>query len=421
MNVLWIVNILFPEAVRLLTNKGELRSSGGWMLGAAEALLNSSKEISLTVATVSPLVQQLTLVQGNQITYYVLPFGKGNANPNKEYESYWKEIYDQLQPDVVHIHGTEYSHGLAFLNACPDAKSVISIQGLTSAYYYYYSGLTKFQIIKNLTLMDFLFGTIFAGKRSFKQRGETIEKPMLRKINHIIGRTSWDKAHAWTINPNAQYHFCNETLRSEFYDGSKWDYDKCEKHTIFLSQAGYPIKGLHQVLRAMPLILRHYPNTKIKVAGFDITRNDSLRDKIRLSGYGKIIRQMINHLHLEKHIEFLGPLNADEMKQEYINCNVFVIPSSIENSPNSLGETQLLGVPCIVSYVGGVHDMVPTPECGDLYRFEEFEMLAYKVCQMFETSKSFDNTTMRGVASERHDPKRNAKTLYGIYTKILKK
>ena len=234
MNVLWIVNILFPEAVRLLTNKGELRSSGGWMLGAAEALLNSSKEISLTVATVSPLVQQLTLVQGNQITYYVLPFGKGNANPNKEYESYWKEIYDQLQPDVVHIHGTEYSHGLAFLNACPDAKSVISIQGLTSAYYYYYSGLTKFQIIKNLTLMDFLFGTIFAGKRSFKQRGETIEKPMLRKINHIIGRTSWDKAHAWTINPNAQYHFCNETLRSEFYDGSKWDYDKCEKHTIFL-------------------------------------------------------------------------------------------------------------------------------------------------------------------------------------------
>ena len=36
----------------LLTGKGELKSSGGWMLGAAEALLNND-ENELFVATVS--------------------------------------------------------------------------------------------------------------------------------------------------------------------------------------------------------------------------------------------------------------------------------------------------------------------------------------------------------------------------------
>lgn len=416
MKILWVTNILFPEAENLITKKGELRSSGGWMLGAAEALLNSSKEISLFVAAVSPLVKQLTLVQGNRITYYVLPLGKGNSYPNKEYEPYWKEINDQLQPDVVHIHGTEYSHGLAFLNACPNAKSVISIQGLTSAYYYYYYGLGKFQIIKNLTLRDFIRGTIFEGKRNFKKRGETVEKPMLRKVNHIIGRTSWDKAHAWAINPKAKYHFNNETLRPEFYDGCKWDYDKCEKHTIFLSQAGYPLKGLHQVLRAMPLILRHYPDTKIRVAGADITKHSTWSDKLRISGYGKLIRRMIHQLHLENHIDFLGPLNAEQMKQTYLNCNVFVCPSSIENSPNSLGEAQLLGVPHIASYVGGVADMMVGNE-ENLYRFEEYEMLAAKVCRIFENKG--DNKNIVEKAQVRHSSLKNTQRLLDIYISII--
>ena len=51
MKVLWITNILFPEAEHLLTGSGELKSSGGWMLGAANALLNN-KEVRLCVASV---------------------------------------------------------------------------------------------------------------------------------------------------------------------------------------------------------------------------------------------------------------------------------------------------------------------------------------------------------------------------------
>lgn len=41
-----------------------------------------------------------------------------------------------------------------------------------------------------------------------------------------------------------------------------------------------------------------------------------------------------------------------------LNANMFLLPSAIENSPNALGEAQMLGVPCVSSRVGGVEDMI---------------------------------------------------------------
>ena len=413
MKILWITNILFPEAEQLLTGSGELKASGGWMLGAANAL-QQCKDVKLIVASVSPKVETLTKLEGKQITYFILPMGKGNLRYNDEYCTYWVQVKDAIKPDVVHIHGTEYSHGLAYMKACGSENVVISIQGLTSAYYYYYYGMTKKDIYMNLTFRDIIRGSILKGQRQFKQRA-AYEIEMIKEAKHIIGRTSWDRARTWAINPCAEYHFCNETLRPEFYDGSKWNYNKCNKHTIFLSQAGYPIKGLHQVLKAMPIILRHYPDASIRVAGGDITKCSTLSEKLRLSGYGRYIKRLIKKNALEGKVTFTGNLNGAQMIQEYLHANVFVCPSTIENSPNSLGEAQILGTPCVASYVGGVMDMMKGDE-EHLYRFEEVEMLAAKVCGVFaDAEKQVD---MRAVALRRHDGNSNSDNLLLIYKNI---
>lgn len=414
MKVLWITNILFPEAAQLLEGNGEFKASGGWMLGAANALLLNS-DIRLAVATVSTKVTSLTKLEGNRITYYVLPMGHGNQRINHEYEPLWKKVKSEVRPDVVHIHGTEYSHGHAYIRACGNDNVVISIQGMTSAYYYYYYGMSKSDVYKNLTLRDILRGSIIDGQCRFKKRAE-YEIEMLRMAHHVIGRTSWDRAHVWAINPEAEYHFCNETLRPEFYDGSTWSYENCNKHTIFLSQAGYPIKGLHQLLKAMPLILTHYPDTTIRVAGCDITKCDSFKDWLHFSGYGRYIKSLINRLHLTGKVEFIGNKNAEEMKREYLASNVFVCPSTIENSPNSLGEAQILGVPCIASYVGGIPDMMKGNE-NNLYRFEEIEMLAEKVCKVFANAEK--QSYMKETATKRHNPSINSRQLYSIYQSII--
>lgn len=321
-----------------------------------------------------------------------------------------------LQPDVVHIHGTEYTHGLAYIKACGSKNVVISLQGIKSEISKYYcAGISKCEIRRNITFRDIIKGSILSSQKKFRNSSKC-EVELLKSVRNIIGRTSWDKAHAWAINPDAHYFKCNETLRKEFYDGTHWDYSSCKKHSIFLSQGWYPVKGLHQVLKAMPLILRHYPDTFIRVAGGDITKSRTLVEKIKFSGYGSYIKGLIKKNNLDGKIIFTSNLNAAQMKQEFLNANVFICPSSIENSPNSLGEAQILGTPCLASYAGGIPDMMFGNE-GCLYRFEEIEMLAEKVCRIFaDADKQID---MKTIAAHRHNPKVNSDRLYEIYQSII--
>lgn len=406
--------MLFPEPLAKLTGNSCIKGSGGWMTSSADILANSDN-IELCVVTVSTLVHTLTKICGKKIVYYIIPYGKGNKKYNKGYEKYFIEIKEKEHPDIVHIHGTEFTHGLSYVNACGNENVVVSIQGLKSVIAdYYCAGITLEERLMSLTFRDILKGGIGHEANNFRKQGK-YEIELLSKVHHVIGRTEWDRARTWAINPCAEYHFCNETLRPEFYDGSKWNYNKCNKHTIFLSQAGYPIKGLHQVLKAMPIILRHYPDTSIRVAGGDITKCSTLSEKLRLSGYGRYIKRLIKKNALEGKVTFTGNLNGAQMMQEYLHANVFVCPSTIENSPNSLGEAQILGTPCVASYVGGVMDMMRGDE-EHLYRFEEVEMLAAKVCGVFaDAEKQVD---MRAVALRRHDGNSNSNNLLLIYKNI---
>lgn len=415
MKVLWITNIIFPEALGKLSGETEFKSSGGWMLGLADAIVSTGK-VELIVASVSPVVDNLTKLTGKNITYYVLPFGKGNTKENPEYRHFWKQIYNEVKPEIVHIHGTEYSHGLAYMHEIGVDNVVVSIQGLlSSCAEYYRAGLSLYDIYSNLTPRDILKGSILADQRRFKERS-IYESKILNSAKYFIGRTSWDREKSTTINPRAQYFFCNEILRDEFYCDDIWKYENCSQFTIFISQAGYPLKGFHQVLKAMPMILSKFPKTTIRVAGPDITKCESLNDFIHFTGYGRYLKRLLKKLELEQKVVFLGSLSGLEMKQEYLNCNIFVCPSSIENSPNSLAEAQILGVPCLASSVGGILDMMKGNE-NNLYRFGDIEILAHKVMRVFnEGDRQID---MRDIAIYRHNRISNAHKLLSIYNQIL--
>lgn len=414
MKLLWIVNIVFPEALSLLSRGASLKATGGWMLGAANALLKHP-EIELRIVSVSPLVTKQEVLEGEKITYYIIPKGSGNTHINSEYQKYFRIIHDEYQPDVVHIHGSEYSHGLAYVNECGVNGVVLSIQGLTSVISrYYLCGMSTWEIIKNITLRDIVRqDTIFQSKKLCKQQG-VYERVILGKIHNVIGRTSWDRSHAWEINPHLNYFFCNETLRDCFYEG-KWDYNHCEKYSIFCSSAQDPIKGFHQLLKALPIVKKHYPKTKVYVSGLDVTRQKEKFGFLKISGYGRIVDKLIKSNNLTEDVAFLGSLDAEEMKKQYLKANVFVCPSSIENSPNSLGEAQILGTPCIASYTGGVMNLMEGFE-DNVYRFEETEMLAYKICQVFENGSN--QKDMSELAKKRHDSVTNSKRLLEIYNDV---
>lgn len=404
MKVLWITNIMMPPLAK--AKALPVPAIGGWMYSSLKRLFTQN-DIEMAVATVYNGKLYDTSCIDN-IKYYLIPLdGKKAVEYNPGIEAYWHRIHDEFHPDVVHIHGSEYPHGLAYINACGPSGVVVSIQGLISVYTRYYASGIAFSDTKKTTFRDKIRRDgILRGQKSFEKRGR-FEIELLSHVNHIIGRTEWDKAHAWAINPKAQYHHCGETLRDSFYN-HRWVYEKCEPHSIFVSQASYPIKGVHMLFEALPLILHHYPDTKVYVAGYDST----VAPWWRIGSYGKYLKKMIARLGISEHIEFTGTLNEEDMCNRYLKSNVFVCCSAIENSPNSLGEAQLLGMPYVASFVGGV------PEITDmnseaLYRFEETEMLAKKICNIFSQQ---DNASSAPFDKLMYDSTTNTKNLLTIYS-----
>jgi glycosyltransferase involved in cell wall biosynthesis len=414
MRILWITNAPFPEISNKLNLKEVVK---GWVYSSAVELIKYYKNIHLAVASLYS-GKELIQVSNNDIIHFLIPQKVKTNTTTIKNDLYWKEINRLFVPDLVHIHGTEYSYAYSYVKACGAKNVVVSIQGLVSVIERYYrGGIKKTDLLKTITFWDFIRGnTIFAQHRDFQKRGN-IEKSLIQNVNHVIGRTTWDRSHIWAINPDINYHFCNETLRPAFYNNA-WDINRCERYSIFISQAYYPIKGFHKLIDALPIVLKYYPQTKVYVAGNNLFKNKSFRR----NGYGHYINTLINKQQLANKIIFLGFLSEKEFCSHLRRSHIFVNPSVIENSSNSIGEAQILGVPCIASHVGGTPNLIEHNETGLLYRYEEVEMLAASICKIF-TDNDFASKISeksRIAANKRHNKKLNAGNLYNIYTDILK-
>ena len=144
------------------------------------------------------------------------------------------------------------------------------------------------------------------------------------------------------------------------------------------------------------------------------------KDKLKQSFYSKYLGKLIKKYKLENNVEFLGFLSGEKMAERFLKSNVFVSPSSIENSPNSVGEAMLLGVPTVSSDVGGVKNMLTHEQEGFIYPADEPYMLEYYVSKIFEDSDlayKFSKNAKEH-AEHTHNRSLNGKTLMEIYNKI---
>ena len=418
MNILWITNIPFPSVCETMGIPKHV--GGGWMIALAMELMKTEK-VQLCVCTIYS-GSDLRRYDLDNIIYYLIPKNPSDIRYDSGLEKFWSKIVDEFRPEVIHIHGTEYPHALACMNACTDQKYVISIQGLVSVYSeYYYAGIKYSDLIKNITINDIRrHETIFHGKKKFKQRG-VIEHEYIKRTSNIIGRTFWDYTHTKTINPLVRYYKCNEALRQSFYTSEKWQLANKKDYTLFVSQAGYPIKGLHQVLKALAIIRDYYPKVSLRVAGIDIVTSKARNKRCTLSGYGLYLSRLAKELGIKDCIKFTGPLSEKQMTEEYLNAHVFICPSSIENSPNSIGEAQIIGTPCVASFVGGIPNMISHENTGLLYRFEEYSMLANQIMDIFNNDVFAQKLSSAGIveAESRHNRVAIKTRMIEIYSEVI--
>lgn len=381
--ILWLCNAIIPQvSEKLNVNTG---TGGGW-LNQLSDIFDKRDDIELCV--VAPFLQGDELVRitfGNKSEFYGFP--KKIREPwiyDDSVEGVFARILAEFKPDLVHIFGTEFPHTLSMVRAFnnPD-KTIIHVQGIISAIAKHYTAFLPEKVVKRYSFRDFIKrDNIEDQKHKFELRGE-YEIEAIKKVRQVFHRTEWDEAVIKGINPGVCLHYAHEMMRGSFYSGT-WNYEDCEKYSIFISQGNYPLKGLHIMLEALRSVKELYSGVKLYIAGDDILTVGSFKEKIRESYYSKYIRRLIIGWNLTDNVEFTGPLSEEKMKQRYIKSNVFVSASSIENSSNSVAEAMLLGVPIVSSFVGGCTSLIEHGVNGLLYQADAPYMLAYYICEIFQ-------------------------------------
>lgn len=429
MKVLWLC-LFLPEQV---ANKLNIKESvkEGWITGALDRMVEDS-DVSLAIA--HPVISELEetkeeIMLTEKFSVTCFRFREDTLHPER-YDSSMEirlhRIVSEFDPDVIHVFGTEYGHTLAMTNVISRleeaGKSPRLLVGLQGIIYRcgeeYECGLSR-DIVNRNTFRDIIKrDNIRCAKAKFISRGEN-EKKALSKVKHVTGRTRFDRDCAISLNPDVVYHHMNETLRAPFYSGA-WNLADCRRHSIFVSQGDYPLKGLHIVLAAMPAIMRKYPDATLTVAGNNITAFDSFKDKLRLSSYGKYIRELISSNNLWDHVHFTGRLGSEVIKAKYLECHTYVCASSIENSPNSMGEAMLLGVPVVAPDTGGIPSMLDNGKEGLLFPAMDSEKLADCIIRLWSDDALAMEMGAHAMAraTKTHDADANYKRLMEIYEEL---
>lgn len=354
MKIFWFTNVLFPKVAMDLGL--DVPISGGWMSALGHAL-SETGNIELAVATIvkGPAWKKKHI---NGIVYYTIPYPKGGENelifnPGRELLKNCMQAIEDFTPDVVHIHGTEYFYGLLSFNSLIKQPTIISIQGIIGeCAKVYFGGLAFKEILKCQSFYNLMRGRgLLFDKMIWHKRAKYMEEKIIKGNRNFIGRTMWDKAYVYIINPSAKYYHCDELLRTPFYS-THWDSSQIIKYSIFTSSKNLPRKGFHLLLKAVAMLKDEFPEISVKVAG------DLFLTNPRFRNYITFIRELISSLGLKDFIIDLGILSAERVAQELSTAHVFAMPSLSENSSNSLAEAMLVGTPCVVSLSGGTSSMV---------------------------------------------------------------
>lgn len=396
----------------------------GWLTGTMNRI-QQEENSNITLGVCFPVASMQEEVTGmiDQIAYYGF---YENINEPEKYEEGLEErlstIVERFQPDVIHMFGTEYAHGYAMVKAVKEKKKIaVSIQGLCAIYAEVYYANLPTKVQKRITFRDVVKkDTLIVQQRKFYKRGKR-EQEILREVTHVLGRTQADYEYSKGVNPASQYHNLCETVREEFYKNT-WKLEECERYTILVTQADYPLKGFHLLVEALVELKKEFPHVQVHVTGNCITNYRTLRDKIKIGAYGNYIRQLVASHQLESNITYEGMVDASRMCQLMKQSHVLVNCSSMENSPNSVGEAMLLGLPVVASRVGGVPSMIEDEVEGLLYEAYDTKKLADQIGRIFgndELATSLSRSA-RERAHKTHDPENNYKTLVSIYEEIAK-
>lgn len=328
-------------------------------------------------------------------------------SPIKEDESLWPlyrremmKVIEVVKPDIIQIFGTENKLGLIVSET--QIPVIVHLQGLVNPIMNAF--LPPFVSWENQGYISSIFN------RSEKDNWRCLcnsEKKILSSVKYFIGRTDWDKRIIGIYSPKSKYFYGSEILREPFYQ-----------------------EGLNRLIPKRLTIISIISVPQYK--GFDLILKTAnlLKNSIKVDFvwkvFGNIIpgetEKMLNISHNEVNVEIEGVKTAVQLRDELLKCTVYVQPSYIDNSPNSVCEAQMLGCTCIATYVGGTSSIVEHEKTGFLIPANDPYKAASYIYQLFQDNNLnlMIGENSKKVAMSRHDKIKVTTSLIDVYSTIIK-
>ncbi len=298
-----------------------------------------------------------------------------------------ERIVPLVSPDLIHVHGTENCFGMLCgedgMVECGGRKipMAVSMQGLMGRYFErYFSGIPREAVRRYESVGQKLRKrSALRGWRRMRHQAE-IERIMLGRLRYVFGRTEFDRSETNKINPAAKYFVVGEIMREPFYAPCPERSSIGEVRTGDMGGTGRICGGLKSggrnggrlkivstvsagLYKGYELLLRTARELREAHVDFEWTVIGCAENEpiVRLCEKYAGLRS------LELGISLVGRKTGEEVADILDEANVYCHVSHIENSPNSVCEAMLRGLPVVAAAVGGVPSIVEDGVTGILY------------------------------------------------------
>jgi glycosyltransferase involved in cell wall biosynthesis len=361
MKALWFVNVPLPPVGAALPVPGDYVGSGWWISWLFEALRRRD-DIDLHLAWGHEGLYHNVVRIDARTTVEVFPLWRASAPPAAgavrpglggffslladRYPIGVDGVIRRVSPDLIHIHGTEGPY--ARLLERTRIPSLLSIQGSPGEWakrYWGSAGLaTRLQNPRSMKSQPLL---CLAGRR---------EKRMLRNARAIHGGTSWDRRFARRLAPQASFHHAVAAVGPAFFNTVRRAPPAGDEKIVLTAFSPQPYKGVELAIEAVAALRRSGHRVRLVLAGWCPRK-----------GWGSEIHRAAEAAG-KGAVEVTGYLQPGALAERLALADAFILPSYMENAPNTLLEAMCMGVPCVAACVGGVASMLRDRVEGLLFR-----------------------------------------------------
>jgi len=382
MKVLW----LSPTPGLLHESEGTGGYGGSGWVGALQHLfLSANTGNTLGIVFPSEVASKPTIQ--DEVHYYpILKNSKSRIGKIFHYYGGYKQIdyneyaediqgvIKEFNPDVIHLFGIENPFATILGNT--DKPVVVHLQGLLGPYdnAFFPVGANSNSFSWPPTIREWVWRN---GYQFAKKELHTLalrEAELIKRVRFFMGRTSFDFQVSQLLSPSSRYYKVNEALRPSFYQNAgQW---RCSNNKFIITStiSGTVYKGLDLILKTAALLKKE---TTIDFEWHVIGIGEA-------SSLVPFFEHFLSIKSRDVNVKYKGVLTAEQITDHNLASSLYVHPSYIDNSPNSICEAQLLGMPVIATNVGGVSSLIDHKNNGILVPANAPYELAYWIKELHE-------------------------------------